>query len=272
MHRLAWCSDIHLNHLGGTKGVARFIEKVIWAKPDALAITGDIAEGDDVDRYLDLLRQTLTVPIYFCAGNHDYYRSSIKVVREKLTKLAAESAGRLTYLTACTDPVRLTDTACIVGHDGWGDGRVGKTRDSIVELADWEYIHEFKAVQALYRIDARLKLVRQLGDEAAAHFRMILPKACSNYQNVVVLIHPPPFPEATWHDHAMSDPDWIPWFCCVAAGEAIREVAEAYPQTKITVLTGHTHGEGYFQARENLVVKTSGTDYGRARVEDVLEL
>jgi 3',5'-cyclic-AMP phosphodiesterase len=89
---------------------------------------------------------------------------------------------------------------------------------------------------------------------------------------VIVLTHVPPYREAAWHEGRHSDDDWAPWFTCRAVGEAIDACAREHPATSFLVLCGHTHGEGTYAPRDNVVVHTAKADYGAPRVQRVFEV
>jgi hypothetical protein len=46
----------------------------------------------------------------------------------------------------------------------------------------------------------------------------------------------------------------------------------AHPHRRLTVLCGHTHGEGECRVSSNLWVVTGGATYGRPRVQRVIEV
>ena len=61
--------------------------------------------------------------------------------------------------------VPLTGEACLVGHDGWGDGRFGNYHGSDVMLNDFGLIGEFGGFHE--DLCTRLAKLHALGDEAA---------------------------------------------------------------------------------------------------------
>lgn len=185
------------------------------------------------------------VRVYFVLGNHDYYRGSIRIVRDA----AARQPRYGTWLPAA-GPVQLTERVVLVGVDGWGDARCGDPVGSKVLLSDWKLIEDF-------RRGDRNETLQRLGANEARALRETLARTPASEQ-LVVLTHVPPFPEACWHDGAISDASWLPWFTCVAVGEVLREHAAAHPTTRVTVLCGHTHGAGAYEAAPNLTVHTGG--------------
>ena len=87
----------------------------------------------------------------------------------------------------------------------------------------------------------------------------------------MLLTHVPPLREACWHAGQISDDEWAPHFTCVATGEAILEIMATQPENRLTVLCGHTHGQGETQPLANVQVITGGADYGHPVIQRVLE-
>lgn len=262
--RLAWLTDLHLNFVAPA-AVEALAAGVLAGRPDAVLVGGDTGEADSALEYLGRLAELVRRPVYFVLGNHDYYHGSVAGVRER-ARLADAPGGPIWLSDA--GPVSLTPRTALVGHDGWGDGGFGDALGSRVELNDFRLITELRLPD---RGD-RLAAVRRLGEEAAAHFRAVLPAALAGHEHVVALTHVPPFREAAWHEGRESDPDWLPFFACRAAGEAMRAVMAAHPHRRLTVLCGHTHGAGGCRVLPNLTVLTGGAEYGRPRVQQVLDV
>ncbi|QEH36583.1 Calcineurin-like phosphoesterase superfamily domain protein [Aquisphaera giovannonii] len=263
MKRLAWLTDIHLNFLRHA-GLSAFFASLPEA--DAFAITGDIGEAHDVAEHLRAFAEL--GPAYFVLGNHDFYRGSIGSVRAEVRKLC-RGVPNLAWMPDA-GVVDLTESTCLVGHDGWGDGRLGDYQGSDVMLNDFALIGEF---DGFHEDPAqRLAKLHALGDEAAAHFRSVLPEALARFRHVVVLTHVPPFRDACWHEGKVSDDNWLPFFICKAAGDALLEAMAAAPDRQMTVLCGHTHGSGEAQILPNLRVLTGGAVYGKPCVQRVLEV
>ena len=53
-------------------------------------------------------------------------------------------------------------------------------------------------------------------------------------------------------------------------GHVISDVAEAFPETHFTVLSGHTHGRGRKQLRSNLLCISGKAVYGNPKLAEVL--
>ena len=258
--RLAWATDIHLNFLTPAQARA-FYWKIGDAAPDAVVLSGDIAEAPSVEGYLHEMADHLQRPIYFVLGNHDFYNGSIATVRARMTALSHEHRW-LRWLNAA-GVVPLTEETALVGHDGWADGRLGRGLDSPILINDFFHIREMVALSKA----ERYALMARLGDEAAAHFREVLLMALSRFRTVVLATHVPPFREACWYEGRLSDDDYLPLFASWAPGEVLRSVMAARPDRKLIVLCGHTHGEGYADILPNLRVLTGGADYGRPELQ-----
>ena len=164
-------------------------------------------------------------------------------------------------------PWRAADGTVVVGVDGWGDGRAGAPERSSVQLNDWRMIREFAEIRAMADLRARRVRLAVLADEDAAGLETTLRAAVPGASRVVVLTHVPPFEEACWHEGGRSDPEWLPWFTCVAVGAVLRRVAAQHPAVRFDVYCGHTHSAGEFRASDNLVVHTGRGGYGTTFVE-----
>ena len=257
--RIAWATDLHLD-FASRKAVDRFITSVVEAKPDCLIVTGDIGEAHSWRLLLDEVSERVRKPVYFVLGNHDYYRSTIAEVREE--------ASRVRGWLVKSGAMLLSDEVALVGHDGWGDGRLGDYANSNVMLNDYlligELVHSNRFV--------RLRVLEKLGEEAAEHFRQWIPTAAQRRKRIFVATHVPPFKDACWHQGGLSDNYWLPHFSCAAAGDALLALADEFADVEFTVLCGHTHGEGYVRMRPNLEVFTGGAEYGAPKLQRVFEV
>lgn len=263
--RALWLTDVHLN-FPGRSVLDAFFAALAGQEADCVLLGGDIGEAPDVVGFLRRFEAELPVPVYFVLGNHDFYKGSIRGVRDRIRRLVRGSR-RLVWLND-EEVVPLTPSTALVGHDSWADGRLGDFEDSPVELNDFFLIDE------LYLISKadRLAKMQELAEDAAEHFRRVLPRALRDHREVLVLTHVPPFREATWHRGKVSDPDWLPYFSSKAVGDVLRSVMTRHPERSLTVLCGHTHSAGECRILPNLRVLTGRAEYGSPRVERLLEL
>lgn len=264
---LLWLTDIHLNFLPPHR-YDSFFSNIRQSYPDAVVISGDIGEAPTLIHYLKTFEARIQAPIYFVLGNHDFYRGSFRAVTEVVQEACAEPGSRLHWLND-SGVVELSPTTALVGHDSWSDGRLGDYTNSEIMLTDYFLIEEFSGLEK----GPRLKLLNELGDAGAAHFRRYLPEALTHYQHVYVVLHPPPFREAVWYNGklALDDDPYLPHFSCKAVGDALLEITPQYPDKQITVLCGHTHGKGQIQLLDNLLVYTGGAEYKTPVIQEIFQ-
>ena len=242
--RLAWLTDLHLNFV--TPGhVDRLCRAVREAGADAVLLGGDIAEAPDVEEQLEGLGPERAAGLLrpgqprLLPGEHR--------PRPRRGRGLCARVPRLHWPPA-SGVIELTTETTLVGHDGWADGRFGDYERSEVFLNDYLLIEELAGLDE----NERLLRLNALGDEAAAHFRAVLPGALARSRRVIVLTHVPPFREACWHRGRVSDDAWLPHFACKAVGEVLVEAMASHPECEMTVLCGHTHSAGEAQVLPNL--------------------
>ena len=265
MRHIAWATDIHLDFTD-QEGIDRFCSALLTRNPAAVLLSGDTGEAPTVAAYLRLLEDRLQRPIYFVLGNHDFYQSSIAAVRRQVADLTQHSPwlGWLPML----DVVPLTSHTCLIGHDGWSDGRFGDFRNSPVKLNDYLQIEELRALTQS-ALQAKLNA---LGDEAAAFLGTVLPRALQDYSRVILLTHVPPFQEACLYCGQPGDKNWLPHFTCKAVGDVLVDIMARHPKRRLMVLCGHTHHAATVQVLPNLLVRTGEADYGNPQLQAILDI
>lgn len=262
--KVAWLTDIHLNFVSYHE-IRGFCSKISENGVDAVLISGDIAEGSNVLRYLEILELNLQKPIYFVLGNHDYYDSNIAAVQRAVLELVLNSEY-LRFLPAC-GIFELSPDTCVVGHGGWGDGRLGNFHQSTLEIADTHYIHDFAGMDK----NRILQRINQLGEEAADFFAMVVPQAFLVYRHALILTHVPPFREACFYKNSLCNDHALPFFACKAAGDAFLKIMQIHPDKKMTVLCGHTHTAGKISILPNLTVHVGNAVYGAPEIQQIFE-
>jgi 3',5'-cyclic-AMP phosphodiesterase len=257
--RLAWLTDVHLSFLDAAAR-AGFAAEVAATETSGVVITGDIGEAGDFAGLVAEIARAAARPAWFVLGNHDFYGGSIAEVRER----AAAITGA-TWLPRA-GVVRLDEGTALVGHDGWGDARLGDFAGSRVVLNDFVRIRDLTGL----RERALRRRLEALGDEAATYLRGVVGEALAWARHVVVATHVPPWREACWHEGAISGDDWLPFFSCKAVGDVLAEAMRGR-DARMTVLCGHTHGGGEAEILPNLRCITGAAEYGApvVRVVDV---
>ena len=264
VRRLAWGTDWHLNFL---KPAARqeFIERLAGTEADAFAITGDISDGTNLEQDLRRIGSAITKPVFVLLGNHDRYHSSFAAA-EDMVQRATALHPHLHRLTG-GQLVELSPNTALLGVDGWADGTAGAGSASEVELNDSRLIRDL----AVLPRPMRWVKMRELANDYANAVAPTLNEAMARYPNVIVLTHVPPLPQATWHEGRPSDAEYLPHFCNPTLGRLLREACGKFPNTNLTVLCGHTHGEGVHR-EGNMTVFTGGAVYCEPRVDRVIEI
>jgi len=266
--KLAWLTDTHLNFIAHPD---------VWWKEicandyDAFVITGDITTGTAVLWTLEMLAEAKR-PVYFVLGNHDYYGYSIEKLRRRLAGLSTEPHGQYVKYLNNEDVVRLTAKTALVGDDGWYDGRNGSFARTDLQLNDFYHIPELTG----HRKPALLKVIQRYADASARRIRDLCEQACkiSGLEHLYVATHVPPFYGAAWHMGQPSDEFFQPFFSNRVVGEAVVEATAEFRAGggKVTVLCGHSHGEGTIYPGSNLECRTGKAEYGVPAVHAILQV
>ncbi len=264
MTRVLWLTDIHLNFLQPVQ-LEKFYQLVKSAQPDSILISGDIGEAPRLKWYFQQMQSRLPYPIYFVLGNHDYYSASFADAHALVHELTGHSE-HLHWMTE-SGVVELAPNVGLIGHEGWADGRAGNYAASPVMLNDYVAIRDFVGLDKTQR----LSLLNSLGDAAADYIHKWLPRALTTCSHVILLTHVPPFDAACRRKDHSSDDDWLPHYVCRAVGDALVQIMDAHPDSQLTVLCGHSHGQGSVQICDNLLVLTGGAEYGKPQIQQVFE-
>lgn len=260
-----WLTDIHLEFLTNNEAAA-FVRNLALKELDCLFLTGDISTANQIEDHLQLFEELYKAPVYFVLGNHDYYGGDIESVRSIVKKICQRS--RWLHWLPTSGVVSLNNYTCLIGHDGWSDGRLGNYKDSKVLLNDYLKIQDFVQAGGV----GRLALLNSLGDQAASYIQKVLPVALKQYSHIIVLTHVPPFTGACWHQGEISADDWLPHFSCKAMGDVLKDCMGTAHDKQMTVFCGHTHGRGECQILPNLLVKTGEAKYGAPKLQEIVEI
>lgn len=260
---LAWATDIHLDHCS-KGGFPKFADSIKEKSPEGLILTGDISVGYRLFSHLETLAQKIGpyTDIYFVLGNHDFWGKSIEKITEEATRLS-NKRDQFNYLTHSM-PVMLDDGVFLTGVDGWYDGKAGNFERSTVQLADGMMIAEMRLPRNLMG-----DKMRELGETYANMLGVKLGWCISlGAEKIIIATHVPPWNEAAWHEGKPSDEYFAPFFVCQSVGETIEGFADANPGTEFVVLCGHSHGEGEYRPKENVVCYTGGAKYGSPALQE----
>ncbi|MEM8734496.1 MAG: metallophosphoesterase, partial [Planctomycetota bacterium] len=221
--------------------------------------------------HLKRLTDSTGLPVWFVLGNHDFYHADIATTRLKVSRLSEEHPG-LCYLTgsnpATSDNAKgLPANWAICGDDGWADARIGDYYRSPVRMLDYELIHDFSNLNS----QERLVKIQSESVASAVRLRQQLESSRQVARNQLVLTHIPPAREACWYDGRHSDDAWAPYFTCTAVGWMLRRYCRRYPEQRVLVLCGHTHGSGTSLLAHNLAVWTGAAVEGVPQLNSIIE-
>lgn len=273
MSKLIWTSDIHLNFLYKHPEFRNeFYKQLKDAEGDTILITGDIAESHNIEQYLAEIYVATEKKIYFVAGNHDFYGSSLKEMRAKLKKIPYAH-----YLPKSWG-VKLNKHTALVGQDGWGDCRNGDYEGSQrgfggFTMSDWLYIKELNKGY-LKGTDALREALQKVADKDAERVAKSVLRALKdkNVNKIIIATHVPPFEEASLHAGRKSTPSGLAFFSSKILGMVILPIAEDHPEVDFLWLSGHTHSNVTIQKRPNLTVKVAPSEYYHPQIAGVFEL
>lgn len=253
--KLSWLTDIHLDCTTRV-AINGLLLSVKQDNSDAVLITGDIETSHNLSYWLKHIQKELSKPIYYVLGNHDFYGSTVNQVRHMMGIIEFENSN-IIYLSNKSAPIELSPTTCLIGHDGWGDGRNGKGRGSNIILNDSKEIKDIAVLSPHEQWDK----LQELGQQAATHLRAMLKLAIPKYKHIILATHVPPFEESCWYDGHVSDDNWLSHMTCKAVGDVIIEMMQLAPDCQLTVYCGHSHHMAEYTPLRNVVVYTGGARY-----------
>lgn len=265
--KIAWLTDIHLNFLK-PEARKKFYQRISDTAAEAILITGDIAEAQNVCQILSEFSQHTNQPIYFVLGNHDYYNGSVESVRKNIRELCTQNE-KLIWL-GLPALIPLQKSTLLIGQDGWADARYGDFDHSVLTLNDSRFIVEL--FQAFLVNKSALKHeMQKLADADAKMLECTLLLALQSHpEKIIIATHVPPFPECSWHKDKLSDANWLPYFTSKATGYVLSTLAKKYPKTHFLVLCGHTHSSAHFKPIQNLEIKAGSAAYHQPKLQEII--
>lgn len=287
MFKIVHTTDTHLN-LCHTQKILQFCRHLVAAKPDAVVITGDIAEAPSVAHFLRIIQkgtEPATFPIFFVLGNHDFYLGSIKEVKESMENMftyehkgikipqigKGDKNKRLAWLNS-SGVIPLTKTTCLVGADGFYDGQYANWFTSKLDMNDYHVIKELSFPQVISRQE-RFDKINEVAKAEAAIVKTNIDLAFKEYgaTKVFVATHVPPFKENSVYNGKVSDDTWLPHFSSKAMGDELLAAAIENPDKEIIVLCGHSHGFAEVRHLSNLTCFTGPATYRHPDIARIWE-
>jgi len=280
MNHYAWCTDLHLDHLGDNDAaLIDFAQRLVANEPQGVMITGDISNANKLIYHLSVIERVVQRPVYYTLGNHDYYGSDIETVRKQMKEISNMSQY-LKYMPTM-QYLALTPVTALVGHDGWYDAMLGDAKGSRFMMSDWSMIRDFvqhsggrRGLQTGlgFNRGAVIKQAQALAMEGVLHVQASIKSAVRYHRSVIVLTHFPPFAEAHIYQGAVGNAEAMPWYTSKLMGNMLLDAAKVYPNVNFTVLCGHTHGAATFQAARNLICRVGAAEYGHPELQSLVEV
>jgi 3',5'-cyclic-AMP phosphodiesterase len=262
--KLIWLTDCHfqLDVRSHRRPFEQFVQAIAEEQPEAILLGGDLCNRASLGQLLTTFRKTVQVPTFAVLGNHEFMGSMVAAVRAQMAGFASMSR-EINWLSEASEPVWLQGETALIGADTWGDARAGNLSAHNLRRRGHQLLYDrIEDIRLIWEscgsdttcIARKVQAFLQArGDEAANHLQRVGRIAAQSAKQVLILLHAPPFPEVTLH-RGEPDPNGLPFFCAQAAGDAIKELAESFPNVAYTVLSGHTHHEADVQIRPNLRV------------------
>jgi len=261
-----WLTDLHLDRSSDTRKIG-FYEEIRASTASVIVITGDISVARHLPLHLaELAAAASPRKVFFTLGNHDFFGSSIAKV-EGVVAGVCRSQVNLQHL-GHGEIIRLNSDTALVGHRGWGDGRMGWGARTFARNPDFAAIADFRGLSR----GESFALLRKLGQESATYLRSVLPYALSCFEHVVVATHVPTFTQAAFYRRKPCDNLRQPFYSNLSAGGVILRIAQRFPKSKVTVLAGHTHCAAQFQALPNLALRVGGARPGFPGAQGLFEV
>ena len=184
-------------------------------------------------------------------GNHDFYGGSIEAVRAAVTALERPAAiSEISHGDRKSSS--LTPKVGLIGDDGWADARLGNYEQSLIMMNDYRLIAELAPLSK----EDRWPKLQELGDQAAAHVRRLLPQALAAISGSFSprTSRPCARPAGTKGNFPTTNGCPI----SLAKPSAIRfwKSCATNPTKQLTVYCGHTHSPGICQPLSNVTIHT----------------
>ena len=144
--KIAQISDIHLGAFYSLEKLEKMLNRIVDAKPDFLAITGDIFDSveinDEAIKLVDSFCDKFKYGIFYCHGNHEHHRG-IAPIEKNLAQT------KIHWLVNQSQPLNQSSKLYIVGVDYPMGAPVMKAKDEIEQENFNKLKHEFlsKAVE-----------------------------------------------------------------------------------------------------------------------------
>ena len=264
---IAWITDPHFDQCDISK-IETLIKDIKKQKADAVLITGDIAEKGTTGLYLQFLQRGLKLPVWFVLGNHDWYNISRERGEEILSKYLSDDLVLLDNI----HEIKLNKKSCLVGGENWWDAAFSDTFGLIDGYVMGEDYQKIDYIAPQTNNKSPFDRVRKISNSCSEKIVEKLIEAFKNYDKVYLAVHVPPFKEACVVSGIQIPNNWLNHFCDYGLGDKLKQLMTQYPEKKLKVLAGHTHGKITVKVLDNLTVKVGKAKVGKPQIADIIEI
>jgi Icc-related predicted phosphoesterase len=264
MTRVAWATDLHLDHAMKGAGLGSFGETLLELKAEGLIVTGDLSNAGLLRTHLDFLSEKFSGWICYVLGNHDFYSGSWARTEAVVRSCSSGKRCRLNG----TQVFPLGDGCALVGVDGWACGTAGKGMETNFEISDFRLIRELSHASSRA---TQFRLMRERAEEMSLTLEPTLKQAAETFRQVIIATHVPPWQELCRYNQGPTSPDALPFFCNCILGAMIDRVADRHPGTEFLVLCGHTH-EAAEMRRGNRTGLCGPANYGDPKISRIFNI
>lgn len=264
--KLIWASDVHLNFLHNEEDLRNEFYLQLKEAGDAnsvILLTGDIAEGENVAKYVEEMTNKTGKSVYFVLGNHDFYGSSVLA--------AKQSVKHLNYLPKNMG-TPLSDDTILIGVDGWGDCRNGDYENSRLTMSDWLHINDLRKEYGRGMQCLKTQLMKLADMDAKKLERRVIKAIKDGFKRIIIATHVPPFEEVCLNAGKKSTPSGLPFFSSQCLGTTILPIAKKNPRVDFLWLSGHTHSRAKYKPCNNLTSKVAKADYFYPKIEETFQI
>ena len=264
MKKMVWLTDLHLTVCENPQEkISKIAEVVHNNRASGCFMTGDTSQANSLIVSLAGIESVLKMPIYFVLGNHDYWGSTVENIRTEMKNLGSFSTflkylGNSSYLP-------LTDSTCVLGHDGWYDFVLGGPN---IAMNDWKNIGDFNGLSN----QGIVAKAQELSRMSALSVMNSIKAATRYYKNIIILTHVPPWKEISLDDDKFLQNEKIGSYTSKFMGDVISQAAKAFPNVTFTVLCGHSHFEATHQVSSNIIARCGKAKYGSPDVFGYIEI
>lgn len=265
--KIAWITDPHFDQCDITM-IQDLIKEIKKNDCDAVLITGDISEKGTTGIYLQFLQRGLNKPVWFVLGNHDWYNIS----RERGTELLKTYLTNDLVLLDNVSEIKINKETCIVGAENWWDAAFGDGFGFIDGLVMNEDYQKVDLIAPQSNNKSPFERVRNLSEQCSNQIIDKLRMAFKQYNKVLLAAHVPPYKEGCVVKGMPIPNNWLNHFCDKGLGDKLKRLMFEFPDKKLKIYSGHTHGKTKVNVTHNIVLRVGKAKVGKPMIADIIEI